>query len=341
MFFFFVSQFLEYIPQQFDDISLLEMVDFWLISAIILVRTNNKNTMNKNNVNLCKNSIISDSTKRLHQQFVTLGRERNKITYKLLSLLPQIYKQKIYETHGYATIYEYAGKLAGLSRSVVEKALKLENKLKDKPTLQKAIETQGVHKVSIVANIATPENEKMFADKVENMSKAALQQFSKEYRGKIQTNWQIEMDAEMMTTFLKLKEKIGKNLSNKEAFRRLLNMMAKSDKSYLQAKNIKKIPGENSLHPQSLSKISPKITRYIPVAQKREILTKTNHQCSHKNCLNPAQILHHQIRFFQTKNHDSVVPLCKIHHEFAHNGLSETMTEADLLYRKCRQESLI
>jgi hypothetical protein len=105
----------------------------------------------------------------LHQQFLTLGRERHKITYKLLALLPQIYKEKVYEAKGFATIYEYAGKLAGLSHSTVEKALKLDEKLRDKPLLQKAIETQGVHKIAIIASLATPENEKMFADKVENI----------------------------------------------------------------------------------------------------------------------------------------------------------------------------
>ena len=107
---------------------------------------------------------MEQTTDSLHQQFILLGRERNKITYKLLALLPQIYKEKVYEAKGFATIYEYAGKLAGLSHSTVEKALKLEEKLKDKPLLQKAIETQGIHKVSIIANLATPENEKMFAD---------------------------------------------------------------------------------------------------------------------------------------------------------------------------------
>lgn len=279
--------------------------------------------------------------KTLHQQFISLGRERNKITYKLLALLPQIYKQKVYEIHGYATIYEYAGKLAGLSHSVVEKALKLEDKLKDKPTLQKAIKTQGIHKVAIVANIATPENEKMFADKVENMSKPALQQFSKECRGKIQTNWQIEMDVEMMTTFLKLKEKIGRNLSNKEALKILLNMMAKNEKSQPQAEISKKIPGENEKAERSANVVRFAPSRYIPIAQKREILAQTNNQCSHENCHNPAQIFHHQIRFSQTKNHTSIIPLCKIHHEFVHNGITETMTKADELYRKYRRGSIV
>lgn len=305
------------------------IVDFWLISAIILAQINNKNTMN------------TTDPKTLHQQFISLGRERNKITYKLLALLPQIYKQNIYSTHGYATIYEYAGKLAGLSYSVVEKALKLEDKLKDKPNLQKAVETQGIHKVAIIANLATPENEKMFADKVENMSKPALQQLSKECRGKIQTNWQIEMDTEMMTTFLKLKEKVGRNLSNKEALRRLLNMMAKNEKSQPQAEIPKKIPGEKRLgnwRSADIVRFAP--SRYIPIAQKREVLAQANHQCSHENCHNPVQIFHHQIRFSQTKNHTSIIPLCKIHHEFAHNGITETMTKADELYREYRREAL-
>jgi len=271
--------------------------------------------------------------KIIHQQFISLGRERNKITYKLLVLLPQIYEQKIYKTHGYATIYEYAGKLAGLSHSVVEKALKLEEKLKNKPHLQKAIETQGIHKVAIIANIATPENEKMFADKVENMSKSALQQFSRELRGKIQTNWNIEMDTEMMTAFLKLKEKIGKKLSNKEALRRMLEMLSersvKNEKPQPKAQNRQEIPGEKE------------DGRYIPIAQKREVLAKTNGICSHENCCNPAQIFHHQIRFSQAKNHVSLIPLCKIHHEFAHNGITEPLTQADELYRKYRQAMLI
>jgi hypothetical protein len=122
-----------------------------------------------NTLTKLSSSTITENLDSIHKQFLILGRERHKITYKLLALLPQIYKEKVYEKHGFATIYEYAGKLAGLSHSTVEKALKLEEKLKDKPLLQKAIETQGVHKVAIIANLATSENEKMFVDKVENI----------------------------------------------------------------------------------------------------------------------------------------------------------------------------
>ena len=187
------------------------------------------------------------------------------------------------------------------------------------------------------------------------MSKPALQQFSKELRGKIQTSWQIEMDEEMMTMFLKLKKNLGKfgsNLSNKEAMRRMLKMMVNGNTqnekkkkrigtrghegcvpAQPQAKISKKIPGDFPEKPT-------KITRYIPIAQKRLTLSETNGKCAHENCHQPAQILHHQARFSQTKSHDSLLPLCKTHHEFAHNGITEPTTEADEFYRKYRQNAL-
>jgi hypothetical protein len=410
------------------------------------------------------------SAKFLHQQFLILGRERNKVTYKLLALLPQIYKQKIYEKHGYATIYEYAGKLAGLSHSTVQKALNLEKKLENKPLLQKAIEKHGVHKVAIIANLATPKTEKMFVDKITNMSKPALQQLSKELRGKItgkiQTSWQIEMDEEMMKTFLKLKknlEKFGSNLSNKEALRRMLKkwgeesgnpnpsrgddylcentenelsrcddyfcennenelprcddylcgnnenkskvVMAKTEEPQRQAEKDQVFTGdfcgkqssrgdnclcENTENEPSrcddylwentenkskvvmvktekpqrqaekddvftgdfceneLSRCDDYLSknnenersRYIPVSKKRLVLAKTNGGCSHPNCQNPAQVFHHQIRFSQSKSHESIIALCRIHHEFAHNGITENISPADELYRKYRQMAL-
>ena len=66
----------------------------------------------------------------LHKEFIRLGKVRNKITYKLLSLLPKIVEFEIYKKYNYSSIYEYAGKLAGLSHSVVEKALAQYNRKK-------------------------------------------------------------------------------------------------------------------------------------------------------------------------------------------------------------------
>jgi hypothetical protein len=271
--------------------------------------------------------------KNLHKQFVQLGRERNRITYKLLALLPQINEQKIYQQHGYANIYEYAARIAGLSSGVVSKALKLEEKLKDKPHLQKAVETQGINKVGIVVGLATKENEKELAEKVIHMSKPALQEYSKEARGKATTKWQVELDEEMMFMFLGLKKKFGKNLSNKECLRKILEEMnenqTKNTKPQPQAQKIQEIPGD-------FSKPRMKITRYIPVHNKRNLSDK----CSHPNCHRPVEIIHHVNRFSTNPNHKNLTSLCKYHHEFAHNGITEPLQPADHLYRKYRQVAL-
>jgi hypothetical protein len=286
-----------------------------------------------------------EQQKDLHKEFVLLGRERNKITYKLLALLPEIYKQQIYKKYNCMTIIEYAGKFAGLSKQVVLKALKLHENLKDKPFLQKAIETQGIHKVALIAKIATPETDKAFADKVENMSAAAIQTLSKELRQEAgvkeedievasdravvkkcqaaPTKMTIELDPEMQFLFLKLKNKMDKSLSNKEALRIMLQMITDQNKAKQQNKNlVKKFFEEKNDSPEKICPNKTKTSsRYIPVKIKKEAINKTNGKCSYPNCSKPAEIFHHPDRFSNSKNHESIISLCKIHHEFAHNGM--------------------
>jgi len=166
----------------------------------------------------------------LHHRFKKLGTIRNRITYKLLALLPKIAARKIYEKKGYRTVHEYAARLAGLTPDVVTKALAVAKKLSDKPLLQAQIEKVGVHKVALVASLATSETEKIWAEKVESMSKKTLEVFTKEYRqtGSFDSgraadeNLKIELDHEMQKMFYKLKKEIGANLSNKEALRVIL-----------------------------------------------------------------------------------------------------------------------
>ncbi len=298
-----------------------------------------------------KTILTPKPMKNLHKEFIRLGRERNQITYKLLALLPKINNLKIYEQEGYANIYDYAAKIAGLGSGVVTKVLKIKEKLQDMPHLQKAIETQGINKVGIVAGLATKENERALAEKVEHMSKPALQEYSKEVRGKITTSWQVELDGQMMFMFLKLKKKLGKNLSNKECLRKILEKMQKKSgsqggprrpplrrgrqaqkrpqtadeklKAQRQAEKPAKIPEE-------------KITRYIHVHLKR----KLSDHCSHPGCHRPTEIIHHTDRFSQYHNHENLKPLCKQHHEFAHNGISEPIHLADHKYREYRQKAL-
>lgn len=293
----------------------------------------------------------------LHQQFVELGRARNKLTYELLHILPEIYAQEIHLQKGYPNIYEYAGKLAGLSKSVVQKVLRAEPHLEEKPRLKEAIAKVGIHKVDMVARIATPENEAAWAEKVENMSKPALQELAKEVRmkevekslpgenfsfGKCDAPPQkmtIDMDEEMQFLFLRLKNRHGKNLSNKAAMKILLKRLVAEEFSEKKTRKSKKIV---------------KVTRYIPAERKREAMAETQGQCSYPRCGRPAEQIHHPDRFSEVRSHKNLKPVCRIHHEFAHNGLIEEersgveewrlgfgeLQEADKLYLKFRKQRI-
>ncbi len=198
-----------------------------------------------------KKNMNNQKNKNMHKNFIELGRERNKLTYRLLAMLPEIYQKKIYRKYA-ATIYEYAGKFAGLSKSVVEKTLRVQKHLIEKPKLREAVKEYGIHKVSLVATLAKPEDEEMWIDKMKNMSKSALEVFTKEIREKTKQKdrqsfsfepfltpksnneimsvneysnesrcWakdekiKIELDGDLMFEFLKLKKRLEKEKKEK------------------------------------------------------------------------------------------------------------------------------
>src|SRR3989339_2192385 len=115
----------------------------------------------------------------VHNEFVRIGRMRHKLKNQLLVLLPKIYESGIYKKYA-SSIHEYAAKFGDLSQYAVETRLRLEPNLVDKPHLKAAIAKAGVKKVAMVAKLATPETEKIFADKIVNMSKSSVQTLSRE-----------------------------------------------------------------------------------------------------------------------------------------------------------------
>ncbi|MBU2524739.1 hypothetical protein KKG71_06125, partial [Patescibacteria group bacterium] len=96
----------------------------------------------------------------------------------------------------------------------------------------------------------------------------------------------------------------------------------------LQTKETTKIPGEKVLN---------RISRYISVYRKREV----GERCSYPGCPRPANVIHHPDRFSEHHSHENLKPLCKQHHEFAHNGVSEVMRAVDYKYRKYRRVALL
>ena len=304
-------------------------------------------------------------TEVLHKKFVLLGRQRNRLTYELCALLPQIYRQRIYEKKGYLTIYEYAGKLAGLSDTVVRKTLGLEKKLEGKPFLQKAIETQGVHKVAIVAQLATPETDADWADKVANMNKGDLQELSKEMRGKktllemgdthccAVQKMTIELDDEAQYLFLKLKKKFGEALSNKDVLKKILKMLegaVNRTTSPQKRRKVQKIPGDFR------DKKQKRVSKYVSTDRRRVVAARQHGRCAYPGCNKPIEVFHHPEPFSKNQSHDGIIGLCKTHHNFTHNGLVanqtakpcewelrvglDSLSETDLLFRKYRRAAL-
>lgn len=304
--------------------------------------------------------------KALHDKFVALGRKRSKISHELIALLPQIYDTQTYKSFGCASIYEYAAIYGdGLSSGVVTKALKLKETLKDCPKLFDAVKTQGVHKIAIVSKLARPENEKELVDVVENMSKSAVQEYSKMRRGKKnRENMKIELDEEMMFMFLKLKNRLRTN-SNKETLKRLLSAMNEqffpgekfsenagsanfgSEKNEMGSAGDVGSSGDagdvRSFEDVRSAGDKKEKSRYISVPIRRETIRKTNGRCAYPCCIKPISVFHHVDGYAKTKSHDSLVGLCKIHHEFAHNGVGSfgvaksVLSKTDLLYREKRR----
>jgi hypothetical protein len=263
----------------------------------------------------------------LHQQFRKLGSEKINLTHRLCALLPQIYKSRIYKKYA-NSIEEYAWRYAGLSVGVVQKTLRLNERLSRNVSeecgekLQEIVAEVGVHKVAIVASMINEENEEQMIKAAKNLSKAALITMRKEMlHGNANETVKLELDEEMSALFLKLKKhyKCG---GNSEVMRRMLREL-----------DGKHFPRKSDQCSEAPSPGTKPVTRYINATKRREVVADGT--CA--KCNKPYEHLHHQTPFSISKSHDSLQPLCKAHHELAHAG----ETVVDKLFRKHREEALL
>lgn len=322
-------------------------------STSALVEAEYRSIFQVNINSLSMRNTEANPARNLHIKFVELGKSRNRLTRELLLLLPEIYKSGIYRKYC-ATIVEYAGRFGGLSKGVVLKRLRLEKRLEDRPMLKEAILSEGIHKVALLAGVVTKENEKFLVKKLKGMSKPAVAQMAKEIREKreddvdneddggaqqlklgdvdggnaealhckaVPAKIKIELDEDMTGKFLQLKKKFGGNLQNKEVLEKILEIAMKSIlPEFADGEKSKSVPGDNFLSEESQQKAKPASRTIFPYLQ-RKLLSETAGKCAYPNCNHPAEIFHHPDRFAISRSHESLKPLCKIHHEFMHNGL--------------------
>lgn len=258
----------------------------------------------------------------LHQEFISLNFQIIGMKNRLMSLLLKIYEQEIYKKHGCSTIYEYAFKYAKLSKERVRKALRTLKNTENTPQIRAKIETCGLDKVALVAKLATPENQHIYAEHIENMSTPALQAFTKEIRhGKPEApKMTIELDEEMQILFNQLKKKLAQNFSNKEALKIILKSVSRDAFSKTsQANTTKKT--RQSVKQSDVPALPFLPSRTTSVRKRREVIAKTNGKCAYPHCTKTIENFHHTVPFAFNRSHERVIGLCKIHHSLCHNGV--------------------
>lgn len=248
--------------------------------------------------------------KILHQKFSHYGANAKIWMRKCELLLPEIERNRVWDEEGFGDIYEYAAKLAGMSREKVRDSLRILRKIEDKPELMKVAKEKGLRAVRPVSTIAEKEDEKFWAEKAENMSVGTLQTFVREIcnekSGHVPT-----LIPEKVHIGMELEPEIAEKLKKLKGQEDWNNLM----KQFLEMRK-KQFEQEKPEPKKSTS-------RAIPAKIKRYIHKITNGICCFPKCAKKAEILHHTDRFALKKEHnpDKITPLCKAHHDLAHRGL--------------------
>jgi len=280
-------------------------------------------------------SATFSSDDSLHKNFVEYGKNAKEWLRKCALLLPEIDRQQIWKKKGFSSIFEYAAKLAGMSRFSVEDALRVMKKVEDKPALRKIVEQKGINAVRPVVAIATVETADFWAKKAEIMSKNTLETYVREYKkqsldgenfnrlecrtgtanqpekGFNAQSTNLNLPPETKTLIMTLSPDVAtelEKLKGKGSWDDLMNELLKIREEKLESEK-----------PQPVETPS----RHIPTKVKNFAVAKTRGQCAYPGCTKPYKILHHTQRFSLKNIHDPdhLIPLCEAHEHLAHHGL--------------------
>lgn len=240
----------------------------------------------------------------IHEKFVFHGKHASKHINECKMLLPEIERDGIWEEKGYGSIYEYAAKLACLSRGQVDDALRIMKRIEDKPELIEVARAKSISAIRPVAAIATKEDAGEWAEKAAKMSKNALELHVRESRPRTEKQaYAIEMELSQ-----EIEDEL-KTLKGSRDWNELMKELLETRKKLLEQEKPEKV--ENA-------------KRYMPKVIEKWVLKTTNGQCSKSCCHKPYYALHHEDPFAENHIHDpdKIKPLCKEHHELEHQSES-------------------
>lgn len=268
--------------------------------------------------------MISPEDKNLHRKFQEYGRNVREWTRKCVLLLPEIDRRQVWRKKKFSSIYEYAAKLAGMSRDTVNDALRILRKIEDRPLIKQVVEEKGINAVKPVVNLLTSENEKFWAEKAKEMSKNTLQTYVKDFRqnyrldgraGPSEQPVKVTISMELNSNLAAQLQKIKGDMSWEELMFKFLEWSSEK----IEFKTIggaRPMPGAVPLPVQSKY-------RYIPVAIRKYVVEKSGGMCAYPTCFRRSTSIHHINRFWTDHIHDpkQMVALCDAHERMAHLGL--------------------
>jgi hypothetical protein len=261
------------------------------------------------------------TNKELYERCLELSNIIKKNRNKFISLIPEVEKRKLYLEHGMHTIYEFAAKLGCLSHKTVNRILNISAKIDFLPAINRKFTNGEISwtKLEVIASILDEENQEEYALILPTLSVEATRTLVKDVKGQ---SFDVETLRESKEVF---KVKMGSELmSQLKVLKFQLEKENKQPLSWEQALGIMVAKLQDKNPPKSRKKKKYKVanSRYIPAQKKREVMAQFNQLCA--MCNNPAEHLHHQIPYSISKNHESIVPLCRSHHDIAHH-LSDTV----------------
>lgn len=104
-----------------------------------------------------------------------------------IGLLPLIERRRAYEGRSFYSIYDFAAKVGGVSRGVVDEVMRVDRYLVDTPKLRKKLYRGeiGWTKIRTIVHMLTKENEDEWIVKLESLSRVALEAYVRDYRMQI------------------------------------------------------------------------------------------------------------------------------------------------------------
>lgn len=287
---------------------------------------------------------LSAKDKTIHDQFSAYGRNAKEWMNKSILLLPQVEKNQIWAKKGFSNIYEYARKLAGMSRNKVNESLRILGKTENLPTIRKMIEQKGIFAVKPVVNIVTPETEEFWAKRAAEMNKSTLEtfvrDFKKEQSDRHITNYHSDADGRPgagspTSNGFNKPNLFAENIEiDHENFDSRIQVSMKIEPEIIDV--LKKIKGENDWN-ETMKKILEYYEKGIKIEQKkleeeerrfqeelvqekpaaiksknhtvsvaiqRYIKKRSRDMCEHPNCNKKGEHIHHTEPFALRKVHD-------------------------------------